>query len=257
MKVLVIGDSCKDKYRYGVCDRLDQEAPVPIFKEENEVVYEGMSLNVANNIASFGLSCELITNKKNINKIRYVDSRSNQLVMRVDENDGVDRIKNLKKVNFNKYDAVVVSDYDKGFLTEDDMAFISNQSKLSFLQTNKVLSKWCENFSFIKINNYEYSNTIQFTPLDFLNSLNLIITKGEKGASYKNKDYLIKKPVMIRSLAGAGDTFLAALVFNFLSNKNISKSINFAQNASKKAVSQLGISIVGDKTNNKPKITKI
>ena len=50
--------------QYGVCDRLDQEAPVPIFKEENEVVYEGMSLNVANNIASFGLSCELITNKK-------------------------------------------------------------------------------------------------------------------------------------------------------------------------------------------------
>ena len=62
---------------------------------------------------------------------------------------------------------------------------------------------------------------------------------------------------MVRSLAGAGDTFLAALVVSYLKNMNINKSINFAQNASKKAVSELGISIVGDKKNRKPKIIKI
>tara|TARA_Y100000741_G_C18175303_1_gene527034 strand:- start:168 stop:947 length:780 start_codon:yes stop_codon:yes gene_type:complete len=256
MKILVIGDSCSDIYKYGVCDRLDQEAPVPVFKEENEVIYEGMSLNVANNVSSFGAICTLITNKKNINKIRYMDSRSNQLVMRVDENDKVKRVSNLKKLNIEKYDAVIVSDYNKGFLSENDMEYISEEAKLSFLQTNKILSKWCENFDYIKLNVYEYSNTIQFISKDFLDSLNLIVTKGDKGASFKNKDYKIKKPVMTRSLAGAGDTFLAALVVSYLKNKNISKSIQFAQNASRIAVSELGISVVGDQKNKKPKVIK-
>ena len=61
MKILVIGDSCNDIYKYGICDRLDQEAPVPIFKELNEENFQGMSLNVANNVASFGINCDLIS----------------------------------------------------------------------------------------------------------------------------------------------------------------------------------------------------
>jgi len=257
MKILVIGDSCKDIYKYGICDRLDQEAPVPIFKEENIVIYDGMSLNVANNISSFGANCNLVTNKKSINKVRYVDSRSNQLVMRVDQNDKVKRIKNLESLNIEKYDAVIVSDYNKGFLKESDMSYISDVAKLSFLQTNKILSEWCQHFNYIKLNNYEYSNNSQFISKQFLDSLNLIVTKGEKGATYNHKDYIIKNPVMTRSLAGAGDTFLAALAVNYLKNRSISKAINFAQNASKKAVAEYGISIVGDEKNKKPKITKI
>ncbi len=256
MKILVIGDSCNDIYKYGICDRLDQEAPVPIFKEVNEESFQGMSLNVANNVTSLGINCDLITNKLEIKKIRYVDSRSNQLVMRVDENDSVKRIKNLKKINFMIYDAVIVSDYNKGFLYEEDMEYISNNSKLSFLQTNKVLSDWCSDFDYIKINNYEYSNTSQFTSKEFLNQINLIITRGEKGVTYKNKNFPISKPVMVRSLAGAGDTFLSALVVKFLETNNIVRSIKFAQNSSKKVVSQLGISVVGDLKNKKPKIIK-
>ena len=51
---------------------------------------------------------------------------------------------------------------------------------------------------------------------------------------------------MVRSLAGAGDTFLSALVVKFIQTNDITRSIKFAQNSSKKAVSQLGISVVGD-----------
>jgi D-glycero-beta-D-manno-heptose-7-phosphate kinase len=257
MKILVIGDSCKDIYRYGECVKLDQEAPVPVFNEVNEVEYEGMSLNVANNVSSFGVNCEIITNKKTIYKIRYVDTRSNQLVMRVDQNDGVERIQKIQSINYKKYNAVIVSDYNKGFLTQSDLEYISNEAKLSFLQTSKVLAGWCKQFDYIKINNYEYTNTLQFANREFLDELNLIVTKGEQGVVYKEKKFPILNPVRIRSLAGAGDTFLAALAVNYLKNKNISKSIHFAQNASKKAVSELGITVVGDKSKRKPKIIKI
>src|SRR5210317_1003954 len=139
MKILVIGDSCKDIYRYGVCDKLDQEAPVPVFREEKSIIYQGMSQNVANNVASYGAECTLITNKKNISKIRYLDSRSNQMIMRVDQDDKVSRIKNLNKIKFQKYDGVIVSDYNKGFLTKKDMEYISKNVQFSFLQTNKIL----------------------------------------------------------------------------------------------------------------------
>ena len=36
MKILVIGDSCKDKYIYGLCDRMCPEAPVPVFQPVKE-----------------------------------------------------------------------------------------------------------------------------------------------------------------------------------------------------------------------------
>jgi len=46
-------------------------------------------------------------------------------------------------------------------------------------------------------------------------------------------------------------------VASYLKNKSIPKSINFAQNVSRKAVSELGISIVGDNKRKKPKVIKI
>ena len=35
LKILVIGDSCKDIYHYGICERISSEAPIPIMKEQN------------------------------------------------------------------------------------------------------------------------------------------------------------------------------------------------------------------------------
>ena len=43
MKVLVIGDSCKDKFIYGKCERICHEAPVPVFNPVIEIISGGMS----------------------------------------------------------------------------------------------------------------------------------------------------------------------------------------------------------------------
>ena len=40
MKILVIGDSCKDKYIYGLCERMCPEAPVPVFQPIKEKINE-------------------------------------------------------------------------------------------------------------------------------------------------------------------------------------------------------------------------
>ena len=92
MKVLIIGDSCKDIFIYGKVKRLTPEAPVPVFNPTKEKSNDGMAKNVSNNIEALDVNIFTITNRNSIKKIRYVDDKSNQLVIRVDEHDYCDRI---------------------------------------------------------------------------------------------------------------------------------------------------------------------
>ena len=50
MKVLIVGDSCKDVFIYGKVKWLTPEAPVPVFNPESEKSNDGMAKNVANNL---------------------------------------------------------------------------------------------------------------------------------------------------------------------------------------------------------------
>jgi len=92
MKILVIGDSCVDIFRYGEVNRLAPEAPVPIIKPETEVQCPGMAGNVVENLKALGAEVDFVTNKKEIRKIRYVCSKYNHLLLRVDENDKCENI---------------------------------------------------------------------------------------------------------------------------------------------------------------------
>ena len=55
MKVLLIGDSCEDRYFYGDVKRLSPEAPVPILEYKRGVTSEGMVKNVYNNLKALVL----------------------------------------------------------------------------------------------------------------------------------------------------------------------------------------------------------
>ena len=115
MKVLVIGDSCTDKFVYGECNRICPEAPVPVFNPIEQKSNGGMAKNVFNNLKSLASKwdIDLITNTNEITKTRLVDIKTNQMLLRVDEDDKCDRVKNIK--DFDDYDAIVISDYNKGF----------------------------------------------------------------------------------------------------------------------------------------------
>ena len=86
-KVLVIGDSCNDVFIYGDIHRVCPEAPVPVFNPTHQTENDGMAKNVVRNLEALGCNVEFISNDNSIKKIRYVDNRSNQMVLRVDEND--------------------------------------------------------------------------------------------------------------------------------------------------------------------------
>tara|TARA_R100000152_G_C6782131_1_gene218560 strand:+ start:10003 stop:10755 length:753 start_codon:yes stop_codon:yes gene_type:complete len=247
MKVLVIGDACEDVYVYGSSTRLAPEAPVPVFVEKYKKTVGGMGLNVYNNLKSLGIECEVLHNAKEIQKTRYVDHQTNHLFIRIDsDEEEIDRIESryLEKDFLLQYDAIVISDYNKGFLTEEDIEKICFYHPLTFMDTKKKLGRWSEDCSWIKINFPEYENTKdEIANRMYIYEESLIVTIGSKGCRYKNKIYPVNK-VEIKDLSGAGDTFLAGFVTKFLQTKDVDEALKFANECATIVVQQKGVNVI-------------
>lgn len=249
MKVLVIGDGSLDMFRYGRCERLSPEAPVPIFLPVREVMNGGMAINVMENIKALGVDCDIITNDNRPIKTRLVDEVSNQIIVRIDEKDEVDEVNLniLHNVDFSQYDAVVISDYDKGFLKEEDIEYIAQNHSMVFMDTKKKFGDWVKKIKFIKINEKEYLNNESWLFYNYRG--HVIITLGMKGARILKSDgkyspsltFEIEKEHPVRDLSGAGDTFLAALVVKYLENNDIQEAIRFANKCASWVVTQKGV----------------
>ena len=253
MKLLIIGESCQDTFVYGAATRLCPEGPVPVFRETSRVCSVGMAKNVYHNFVNLRDHLDLdidftfISNDVIGEKVRYIDSESNQLLLRVDGDQhkhiGLDV---LSSIDYDSYDAVVVSDYDKGFLSHEDLFYIARRAKVSFLDTKKDCSlNWANQFTFVKINEKEYlENNFKFLSTNLWEKL--VVTKGSKGCSYKRKDYPLTHKVEVRDVTGAGDTFLASfatkyLIVDGLKDQKIDLAISFAQECCSRVVSQKGV----------------
>lgn len=251
MKILIIGESCIDEYVLGSCDRICPEAPAICFKSNGEIKSNlGMAGNVYNNIKSLrpDYKIDIITNiTSSIIKRRFIDTRYNTIVFRNDINDSCDRI-DINRYSFENYDAVVFSDYCKGFLKEEDISSILKRlssKTISFIDTKKKISDFIKGITFLKINNKEFQENIQ--DLSKIRTLcNIIVTKGEIGAVHINSEsetiYPTRK-IDIRDVCGAGDTFMASFVIKYLESHNISSSIEYANDCSGKVVSKFGVCV--------------
>jgi len=246
-KVLVIGDSCKDIFIYGEIDRVSPEAPVPVFKPKNKIENDGMSKNVVRNLEVLGCTVDIITNENDIKKIRYVHEDSNQMVIRVDEHDFCRKI-DQSELDYIKqwgksFDAVIISDYCKGFLDEKDIEFICSNCKNVFIDTKKLLGKWISKADFIKINHLEHKKNYDTIPNYPEFNEKLIVTQGKKGCTYNGTLFPVEE-VSVKDVSGAGDTFLAGLVCEYIKSKDIEKAIKFAQECTTKVVQKHGVSTI-------------
>jgi len=243
MTVLVIGESCLDIFMYGECKRLCPEAPVPVFNPLYKIENGGMAYNVYQNLQSLEVECTLHTNNnfKNITKTRFIDEKTNHMFMRLDKNDNSYDKCDIKKIDFSQYAVILISDYNKGFLTEEDIKFIGENHDCVFLDTKKILGSWCKSINYIKINLDEYEKTKHILDEEILNTL--IVTMGSDGAKYNNMIYPVPK-VEIKDTSGAGDTFIAAMVAEYVKSKNIHKSIKFGNTCATIVVQKKGVTIV-------------
>ena len=239
--ILVIGDSCRDIYVYCNATRLAPDVPIPVLSIVNQSENGGMAKNVQRNIQLYK-DCDIITNSDwvNITKTRYVHNDSNHMFFRVDTPNSTDRV-DLKSIDFKNYKLIVVSDYNKGFLSESDIKYICSNHTNVFIDTKKILGNWALDARFIKINNFEYNNSKKYLTTALKEKI--IMTNGSAGAVYKEKTYPVKK-VEVKDLSGAGDSFMAALVIEYLNTNNIEDAIKFANKKASEVVKHRGVTLI-------------
>jgi len=238
-RVLVIGDSCKDIFVYCAVNRFCPEVPVPILRVRESVTSGGMSLNVQKNFDRLGMDCDIFTNAnwENMTKSRYVHRESNHMFLRIDTDDEAEAA-DIRKIQFSEYDAIVVSDYNKGFLSTGDIKTICESHPTVFIDTKKILGPWAENALYIKINDTEFKNSLPHMTPKLLNKT--IHTMGAAGAELNGVRYPVEA-VEVKDASGAGDTFMAALVTKYLEKSNIVEAIHFANSCARKVVQHRGV----------------
>lgn len=247
-KILIIGELCTDVYVYGDVNRLSPEAPIPVLNPTKYVKNAGMAGNVYNNVSSLARHSEVLhwSQSETITKTRYVHEKSNQMLLRVDEGEN----KKIEPLTFlsssmietiKDSDLVIISDYNKGYLSEDMISKISQESKLCLLDTKKKLSeKTLEYVTFIKLNEIESKNNIDLIgkfPEKF------IVTLGSKGAKHKDILFPSNKPQETIDVSGAGDSFISSFALMYLKTSDVSKSIEFANEVCSDVVNKRGVSL--------------
>lgn len=239
--ILVIGESSRDVFVYCDALRLCPDVPVPVLNVIDQSENPGMAKNVQRNIKSLIENCDIITNDNwfNVTKTRYVHEKSNHTFFRVDSSHKIPKI-DLSKIDYD-YEIIVISDYDKGFLSTDDIELICSNHSNVFIDTKKILGSWADKARLIKINDFEYKNSEKYITNNLANKI--IHTMGSDGCEYMGVNYSVDK-VEVKDVSGAGDTFMAGLVIKYFETKNIEESIKFANKCASTVVRHKGVSVL-------------
>jgi D-beta-D-heptose 7-phosphate kinase/D-beta-D-heptose 1-phosphate adenosyltransferase len=198
-----------------------------------------MAANVSLNIKALGAEAILVTNSEVIIKERIVDARYGQQILRVDIHDQCESL-TMEFVDLaleeETYDATVISDYNKGFLSAAMIREILPKLPGPIFVDSKKTDLTPYEKCIIKINEKE-SREISALPSDH----QLIVTMGGKGAVFGDK-YFPAGETPVFDVCGAGDTFLAALAVRYLQTQgDMSSSIVYANIAAGISVRHMGV----------------
>ena len=269
-RILVVGDLMLDKYIFGGADRISQEAPVPIIDVSDEKYVLGGAANTANNIVTLSGKAFLLgvlgqdaakdifmkcadenhidvggvvfsSNRPTTQKIRVIGQK--QQIVRIDYESrepiehGISKKLVLNAVGINNPDAVIVSDYAKGVLTQQlasELVSYCNKKNIPLIADPKPRHKnYFKGAYLIKTNRKEAEEMTGIhldNPEDLqragnklieLFQSNVIITLGAKGmAIFEKGKSIIQIPTLAKEVfdvSGAGDTAVAALAFSIAS----------------------------------------
>jgi rfaE bifunctional protein kinase chain/domain len=292
-RVLVYGDIFTDKYTFVETSRIAPEANTPVWDFVKDEIRLGGAANVANNIKALlndevditlaGItSSSLIDNifsiskflgicSESIEKHRFIENSSKKILMRVDNQKYFSQ---TDSEVFNEYlissledlepfDAVVVSDYDKGTVSSKTIDVLKNNSLTIVDSKRKDLSMF-KGFKILKLNELEFSSQVsskKYTCVERLFDY-CVVTKGKNGAELRQAEnvsdsssYVVHSEsffvdsVDSVDVTGCGDTHTAAMTVALLKNKNVRAAMRFANKCASKVVQKFGTSVVHDCNN--------
>ncbi len=301
VKVLVIGDIMLDRYLWGSVSRISPEAPVPVVALEKSSIVAGGAANVAANVAGLGATPTLfgitgvdedaklfpsILKNSKISQFKLVEVSGrpttvktrviahHQQIVRVDQEstapisiEDVRAVLNQIEIYIETNDIIVISDYGKGFLTQELLAglitFARRYGKIvavdpkgrdyskyrgaTILTPNqKETAEACN----LENNSEQLIESSGRHLLDELSLEAILITQGENGIKLLEKN---KETIQLRSTArkvfdvtGAGDTVIAALAVCLASNMGFREATEFANLAAGIVVEQIGTTAINE-----------
>lgn len=234
MNILLIGDACEDIYTYGYVNRVSPEAPVPVFEPKYTYTRDGMAGNVAKNLEVLGCYVNFLHGEVSV-KNRLIDIRSKQHLLRLDKDLISDPV-TFETVIPDGYDAIVISDYNKGTVDYNLITHLVKTATVPIFIDTKKTDLAAFNGCYIKINALEQSRATSKPHPKWL-----IVTHGDKGAEWNGTVYPPEYLGNASDVCGAGDTFLAALVYKFLETNNMPDAIKFANRAAAVTVQHIGV----------------
>lgn len=292
-KVLIIGDIMLDKYYFGKVDRISPEAPVPIVCIKKEESRLGGASNVANNISSlggqtmlcgaighdfFGKEIERMAHKKNIalslvkssqptiTKARIIGGK--QQIVRLDYEEKLelseketDDFKTAVNQLLPEYQILVISDYGKGFISDDICCYLINKARELHIPVvidpkGKDWKKYA-GADIVTPNVKELSEIVGYNVANTddeiteaaekvirrekLNSL--LVTRSEKGMSLIGQGKPVHIPTHseeVFDVSGAGDTVVATLSICLANGIDMISAIKIANVAAGVVVKKIG-----------------
>ena len=267
LRVLIIGDIIIDHFIWGSVNRISPEAPVPVVNVTRENLLLGGAANVLNNINAMGGKAEIcgvvgddvmgdhllgmlkkldipadgvfrVSGRPTTKKTRII--AQSQQVVRVDREETspfpaglVPGFKEYLEKKIHDFDAVIVSDYNKGMITAEVMDIVRET-----VRKHKAVPVICDpkpedikrfaGVTLITPNNHEAEmmSGVRIKTLEDLDRAAaaimgrlapraLLITRGEAGmALYDDTGGVMTIPTQAREVydvTGAGDTVIATI----------------------------------------------
>lgn len=299
LKVLVVGDCMLDHYIWGDVNRISPEAPVPVVNIDHDTYRLGGACNVALNLSQLGCKVSLLgpmgndeagknmkallkdagidvgdfnfrENLSSVIKTRVVVRK--QQLCRLDREkfyteDQVEYICEILDQLVCGIDAVIVSDYNKGSITQKLLnRLVTLKSKHNFFLALDPKPNHGLNYTGVDLLKPNYQEALQLGgsvlnpneefPLHkvAINILKthavkfLAITLGEKGIAILNSEGEGEiYPTQAREVfdvSGAGDTSLVALTLGLCANLSVPMAACFANIAAGVVVRKLGTACV-------------
>lgn len=292
-KILVIGEAIIDEYQYGSSKRLAPEIPLPVVIVEKQVVNLGGAGNLARNLTNLGAKVDLLTaaKKGRLAKrysklaakegIKLYLAESEFSVVRkqrtVVNNLQITRLEfrssahyelaateklliTLEELRKNKYDAIILSDYNYGIFTKKLVDYVfamfpnavklcdARPDNMDIFKSSDILKCNFEEISTYLIKKYDFpiENTDKSleSAAKFLKDFkSVLITRGPKGMTYFQGEKVIQSPTTPRSVrdpSGAGDTTSAVFLLTYIYTKDPIYSMQLANAAADIAISKLG-----------------
>jgi len=286
MSIVVIGDIMIDINYHSEVKRNAPEADIPIYNVLDVNYILGGAANVANNLKELNTNIELLSiigndyygqkitsllESKNINNKIFIDEKrkttqkhriflDNTLKVRYDIEDNHELSIELSDeifdyiVSLNNLHSIVISDYDKGIISE-----YLCQKIITYANENNILT-----FVDPKIKNFnKYKNCFLFKPnqseaeiiteeknietilkkiKNIINCKNILLTRGKAGMILNNiyNKFEHEDIINLIDVTGAGDLVIAVLVYCYITYNDLNLSCKISNYIAGKSVGFVG-----------------